>query len=117
MEALDRTRGYLARIGIGCTEFTFAEAVGPRQRVMAIRCGGRDQVGVIEWLIGWPDSPTLDWRKGFLAGIYDAEGSYSNGILRICNTDPAVLSGSAPACRNWASLSQWNSRGWSVLSR
>jgi DNA repair photolyase len=90
-EALDRTRGYLARVGIGCTEFTFAEATPTRQRMAAIRCGGRDQIGCIEWLIGWPGSPTLDWRKGFLAGIFDAEGSYAGGILRISNTDPALI--------------------------
>ena len=23
-----------------------------------------------------PSQPSLDWRKGFLAGIFDAEGSY-----------------------------------------
>ncbi|HUY44398.1 MAG TPA: intein-containing Rv2578c family radical SAM protein [Streptosporangiaceae bacterium] len=90
-EALERTRGYLARIGIGCAEFTFAEATPTRRQVAAIRNGGRDQVRMMEWLIGWPDSPTLEWRKGFLAGIFDAEGSYSNGILRICNTDPDLL--------------------------
>jgi DNA repair photolyase len=90
-EALDRTRAYLARVGIGCTGFIFAEATSNRQRMSAIRCGGRDQIGFIEWLIGWPDSPTLDWRKGFLAGIFDAEGSHSGGILRICNTDPVLL--------------------------
>jgi DNA repair photolyase len=91
VEALDRTRGYLARIGICCAEFTFAEATSTRRRVTAIRCGGRCQVGVIEWLIAWPDAPTLDWRKGFLAGIFDAEGSHSRGILRISNTDPVLL--------------------------
>src|SRR6202034_864091 len=31
-----------------------------------------------------------DWRKGFLAGIFDAEGSYS-GSLRIPNTDPEIV--------------------------
>jgi DNA repair photolyase len=90
-EALDRTRGYLARIGIGYTEFVFAEATSTRRRMTAIRCSGRCQVGVIEWLIGWPESPTLDWRKGFLAGIFDAEGSHSRGILRISNTDLVLL--------------------------
>ncbi len=30
-------------------------------------------------------------RKGFLAGIFDAEGSYSRGALRICNTDRAII--------------------------
>ncbi len=78
-EALDRTRGYLAWVGINCTEFTFSEATETRRRLTAIRCGGRDQVWFIEWLIRWPESPSLDWRKGFLAGIFDAEGSYSRG--------------------------------------
>src|SRR6185437_1760683 len=90
-EALDRTRGYLAWVGINCTAFTFTEATDTRRRVMAIRCGGRDQVWFIEWLIRWPESPSLEWRKGYLAGIFDAEGSYSGGILRICNTDPELL--------------------------
>jgi DNA repair photolyase len=90
-EALDRTRDYLAWVGIGCTEFTFTGATETRRRIMAIRCGGRDQIWFIEWLIRWPESPSLDWRKGFLAGIFDAEGSYSGGILRICNTDLELL--------------------------
>ncbi|MGD0239226.1 MAG: intein-containing Rv2578c family radical SAM protein [Streptosporangiaceae bacterium] len=34
---------------------------------------------------------SADWRKGFLAGIFDAEGSYSGGILRIPNTDPEII--------------------------
>ncbi len=32
-----------------------------------------------------------EWVKGFLAGIFDAEGSYSQGILRFANTDPHIL--------------------------
>src|SRR5262249_20974689 len=45
----------------------------------------------IEWLIRWPTSPSLDWQKGFLAGIFDAEGSYRRGIWRIDNTDRAII--------------------------
>src|SRR5499427_4389787 len=90
-QALDRTRDYLSRIGIATTEFTFAEATQTRQRMMAIGTAARDQVRFIEWLIRWPVSPSTDWRKGFLAGIFDAEGSYSRGILRISNTDRAIV--------------------------
>jgi DNA repair photolyase len=43
---------------------------------------------------GWPENPTPEWRKGFLAGIFDAEGSHSRGILRIVNTNPEII--------NWA---------------
>jgi DNA repair photolyase len=86
-----RTANYLARVGIGCREFTFAEESATRRRMAAIRTSRRDQVRTIEWLIGWPDNPTSDWRKGFLAGIFDAEGGYSRGILRIANTDPEII--------------------------
>jgi DNA repair photolyase len=91
-EGLARTSGYLANVGIGGKEFTFAEESATRRRVTAIRAYGRDQVRAIEWLVGWPVSPTSDWRKGFLAGIFDAEGSYSRGILRIANTNPGIVS-------------------------
>ncbi len=92
-EALQRARGYLARIGIGGggTEFTFAEATDTGRGVEPIRTSGRDQVQAIEWLTGWPDSPSLEWCKGFLAGIFDAAGSYNGGILRISATDPVLL--------------------------
>src|SRR5215471_14151244 len=91
-DALERTRAYLASMTIETAMFTFAEATESRRKMMAIRTGMRDQVRCIEWLIRWPTSPSLDWQKGFLAGIFDAEGSYSRGAaLRICNTDRAII--------------------------
>ncbi|MGH7550978.1 MAG: PA0069 family radical SAM protein [Gemmatimonadota bacterium] len=42
-------------------------------------------------LISWPSGPSADWSTGFLAGIFDAEGNYSGGILRIANTDPTSI--------------------------
>ena len=91
VEALGRTRDYLAQAGITTAEFTFSEATETRQRMIAIRTAARDQVRMIQFLIRWPGSPSADWRKGFLAGIFDAEGSYSQGILRISNTDRAIV--------------------------
>lgn len=38
-----------------------------------------------------PSNPGPQWQRGFLAGIFDAEGSYSRGILRIANCDADVL--------------------------
>jgi DNA repair photolyase len=90
-EALDRTRGYLSRVGVGTTEFLFTEATSTRRQMMAIRTSRRVQFRMIESLIGWPNSPTLDWRKGFLAGIFDAEGSCSQGIWRVANADPEII--------------------------
>ena len=97
---LTRTADYLARVGIGCKEFTFAEESAARRPMRAIRTGRRDEVRTIEWLIGWPDNPPADWRKGFLAGIFDAEGSYSGGILRIPNTDPEIIKWVASSLRS-----------------
>jgi DNA repair photolyase len=59
--------------------------------MMAIRATRHDEISTIEGIIGWPQEPTSAWRKGFLAGIFDAEGSYS-GSLRIPDTDPAIIS-------------------------
>ena len=89
-EALDRTRDYLASMAVTTATFTFSEASETRRKMMAIRTGARDQVRFIRWLTRWPTSPSLDWRKGFLAGIFDAEGNYS-GALRISNTDRAII--------------------------
>jgi len=89
-EALDRTRDYLSDASIACGTFTFAEATDKRRGMAAIRCSGRAEVTAIEALIDWPSDPTPEWRKGFLAGIFDAEGSHS-GSLRIANCDPDII--------------------------
>jgi DNA repair photolyase len=90
-EALDRTRGYLSRVGIGVTDFAFALVSDTRRAMTAIGCSGRDEVRAIQWLIAWPSDPEPDWLKGFLAGIFDAEGSYSQGVWRVSTTDPEII--------------------------
>lgn len=42
-------------------------------------------------MVSWPDVPSREWSRGFLAGIFDAEGSRSQHVLRITNTDPDML--------------------------
>ena len=61
-----------------------------------IRVLGR-LAAAIRHLIAWPEAPTPDWQKGFLAGIFDAEGGYSQGVFRIANTDPEIISRTAAA--------------------
>ncbi len=97
-----RTADYLACAGIGCADFILTEDPGrmdagswqpsTRRRVTAIRTAGPDQASILEWLLSWPDHPGPDWRKGFLAGCFDARGSYRDGVLRICPADPEVAS-------------------------
>jgi DNA repair photolyase len=82
---------YLAEQDIVLAEFVFQEAVGARKQVTAIRTGVRRVVAIVEEIVSWPRAPSAEWCKGFLAGIFDAEGSYSGGILRICNTDSTIV--------------------------
>src|SRR5262249_47177560 len=67
-----------------------------RRQVMGICIAARDQVRFIERLIRWPNSPSMDWRKGFLAGIFDAGGSYGRGILSISHPDREILGWAHP---------------------
>ena len=95
-----RTADYLARAGIGCADFTLTEEPGrmeagsaqpsTHRRVTAIRTAGADQARTLEWLLSWPDHPGPEWRKGFLAGCFDARGGYRDRVLRICPADPEV---------------------------
>ena len=91
LEAIRRTQTYLAGLDVPTTEFAFKEAVGEYRAITAIRTSTRAGVASVERIIDWPESPSDDWRRGFLSGIFDAEGSHSRGILRVCNTDPAIV--------------------------
>jgi DNA repair photolyase len=89
-EALHRTHRFLATEGIPTREFQFLEESDRRRPMRGIRASSKDSVDRIRTLIRWPRSPSADWRRGFLAGIFDAEGSRSDA-LRICNKDPEIL--------------------------
>jgi DNA repair photolyase len=91
VEALHRSRSYLADAGITTTEFLFQPEKAARRAVHAIRTQTRTGVAAIRALVEWPLDPSPEWRRGFLAGIFDAEGSYSCGILRICNADDDII--------------------------
>jgi DNA repair photolyase len=89
-EALQRTREYLSELQIATHEFVFQKAVAGGRVMHAIRTHARLDVAQIRTLIAWPTALSPGWTAGFLAGIFDAEGSYSQGVLRISNTDPEI---------------------------
>jgi hypothetical protein len=92
VEALARTREYLADRGIETREFVFQEATTTRKRVHAIRTQRRAHLDSIRELIAWPEDPSPGWQKGFLAGIFDAEGSRGDeGAFRIANSDLTII--------------------------
>ncbi len=91
VEALLRSQDYLRRCQIDTHHFVFQAASTRRRLMHAIRTHARPDVEQIRALIAWPTAPSREWSAGFLAGIYDAEGSYSEGCLRISNTDHEII--------------------------
>jgi DNA repair photolyase len=90
-EALDRAGAYLRELGIEAGEFAFAAAGEGRRAMRALRSRRRADVALVRETVAWPWSPSDSWRKGFLAGIFDAEGSCSGGVWRVPNTDAAIV--------------------------
>lgn len=91
MEGLIRTKNFLAAGGVETDEFVFQEAVGSHRAMHGIRNQTLAGVDAVTDLIAWPAVRTDSWCKGFLAGIFDAEGSHLRGILRISNSDETIL--------------------------
>lgn len=83
-EALLRSKEYLNYFGVSVFEFTFTETV------RGIRTSSQKSYETIKELTGWSNEP--EYLRGFLAGIYDAEGCFSNRTLRISNGDNDVIS-------------------------
>lgn len=90
-EALLRAQDYLLDWDIATNEFRFQAAVGSRREMNAIGAASRWKFEAIRNLIAWPNAPTLEWSAGYLAGIFDAEGSFSQTVLRISNTDAQII--------------------------
>ncbi len=90
-EALRRASAYLLDFEVATHDFVFQKAVVGRKAIQAIRTHARGSVDFVKEIAAWTPDPSTSWRKGFLAGIFDAEGGYGDGILRIHNTDPAIV--------------------------
>ncbi|HET7922824.1 MAG TPA: PA0069 family radical SAM protein [Gammaproteobacteria bacterium] len=92
-DAVVRTQGFLRELGIATQRFLFQAGARNRKTAYAIRTSSSGNLKRITQLVDWPTSPSNSWCRGFLAGSFDAEGSYSNGILRISNSDKAMIAG------------------------
>jgi DNA repair photolyase len=91
-EALRRAQLYLAAMDVNLEERAFVQAsaaAGSRPMRM-IRTGAGGAVEQIEALIRCRDRPNDEWTKGFLAGIFDAEGSNA-GCVRIANCESEIV--------------------------
>jgi DNA repair photolyase len=90
-EALTRAEAWLRLADVATSRFEFCAGGAHRQSMQAIRTHARPSVERIGEIIEWPADATRSWRFGFLAGIFDAEGSFSEGCLRISTTDPEII--------------------------
>jgi DNA repair photolyase len=91
VEALERAHAYLLAGGVETREYEFQRATATSRAMRVVRASSRVAFDRVTELIRWPLSPTDDWRNGFLAGIFDAEGSAGSEALRIANTDPQIV--------------------------
>jgi DNA repair photolyase len=91
LEALRRARGFLATADVATGQRVFQRAAGARREMSAIYAQSASAFDRISHAIEWPVAPSLQWCRGFLAGIFDADGSRSAFGLRIANTDPDML--------------------------
>lgn len=91
VEALLRVQEYLDEWQVCTQHFVFQKAFAGRRLMHAVRAQDKPSVDEIRMLIDWPLSASPEWAAGFLAGIFDAEGGYNDGILRITNTDRDII--------------------------
>src|SRR5690606_20932845 len=82
LEALWKAKGYLLDFEVETREHEFRVALPHYRPMRAIHANSRGGFEAITELISWPVKPELDWHKGFLAGIFDAEGSHGDHSLR-----------------------------------
>jgi DNA repair photolyase len=99
-EALERSQHYLAGFGVPTDWFPFSAATTTRRAVNAIRTSKQESINAIQQLIAWPDFDSDAWCKGFLAGIFDAEGGHDQ-CVRITNSDQQIIDQTAMALQRF----------------
>ncbi|MDQ3915032.1 MAG: intein-containing Rv2578c family radical SAM protein [Actinomycetota bacterium] len=90
-EGLARSRAFLRLHDVETRQYAFQAGTATRRPVEAIAVAGRSSFDRIQELIAWPTAPNDQWTKGFLAGIFDAEGGCSHGVFRIFNCDEEII--------------------------
>lgn len=101
LDALRRVKDYLIDIGVRTDDFLFKAASGQYRAMYGIRNQSASGVAAVRSAVEWPERPNEAWAKGFLAGVFDAEGSYSCGILRISHKDPVIIHQIATSLRRF----------------
>lgn len=85
--AINRTKKYLAYFGVETTDFPFKNKYGV---MFAIGTTSPERVARIKSITD--TRHTYEWKRGWIAGIFDAEGSHGRNALKISNSDNDILS-------------------------
>ncbi len=88
---MQRVACWLQDTGVGGSHFEAAVGSESRGCLPVMHAGTRVTVGRIRELVGWPRVATRGWYAGFLAGVFDGEGSCSAGALCLSNTSPVII--------------------------
>ncbi|GAA4734336.1 intein-containing Rv2578c family radical SAM protein [Modestobacter marinus] len=91
LDGLRRSQAYLSQAGVSTDWFEFSPATPTRRAMSAIRTSSAASVARISEIVAWPDGPSDAWQRGFLAGVFDAEGGRSQHVLRISDADDEML--------------------------
>jgi len=108
-EALLRAREYLSSVGVETHEREFKLPAGNYRTMRSLATGAGAAVRRIQELVAWPiGDPNKQWRKGFLAGIFDAEGSCGGAeAMRIVNKDSFIIHWTRTCLEHFAST-RWS---------
>src|SRR5262245_10678153 len=87
VDGLARSKQFLERLGVTTRQLRFPAASATRREMIGIRTQRRRDVDRVRAVREGPVLRSDEWRRGFLAGIFDAEGSHDGIVLRITNTD------------------------------
>jgi len=103
-QALARTQEYLAGFDVDVLPYRIRPLgrspapAGPRREMLGIRASGAADVATIRGLTEWPDERDPEWNAGFLAGVFDADGTYRHGVLALTARDHEMVDRIVAAC-------------------
>ena len=92
IQAVERTHDYLEYFDVHTDWFDFPMTDRKTKKVLnfkAIRTHKKENFDTIKSLIEYKE--TNDFLRGFVAGIYDSEGTTDKYVKRFCNTDEEIV--------------------------
>jgi DNA repair photolyase len=91
IEAWQRASRFLTELGVPTRGYIFQRGKADRKQLDGTVGNGSSHKAAISEIVAFPQLPSEEWRKGFLAGIFDAEGSGSATTVRIATTNHAFI--------------------------